>query len=591
MGHSAGWLLLVAAAGLYLVLRAARLWMQRLERERQRHEQAAELHLATIEALALAIDAKDHTAQNHIRRVQFYASELAREAGVPPEECQGIRTAALLHDIGKLAVPEHILTKPGTLTPDEWRKVRSHPQIGADILAAIPFPSPVSPLVRSHHERWDGLGYPDGLKGDAIPLGARILAIADHYDSLVSQRTYRAALTPEAAIDVLKLESGKALDPRLVELFTRLTPRLHTRSTGAGSPLPASQGSHGEALPAVFDDIALAHREMYALYEIAQTMGTSLGVSDTMALIASKLAPLVPFSTCALFLASGAPHSMQCRFATGVDAELLAGLSTRGGQGLAGWVARNRRPLVNARPSAELEASGLDPQTSLESALVCPLLFGQHLIGAVAVYHVAPGFYGDDHRRLLERVCEQAGAVIHNAIIFERTQEDSLTDPLTSLPNTRFMATHLTRELARAARLKSEISLLLVDVDGFKAINDTYGHHVGDRALREVARVLRTAIRPYDVCVRYAGDEFVVILPGFGADEAENKRRELQEAVDATVIDGGTGIPIPVGVSVGAAVFPRDGESYESLLTTADSRMYVDKAQRKRAQIERQSIA
>ena len=510
------------------------------------------------------------------------------------QEQAGIRTAALLHDVGKLAVPEHILTKPGQLSAEEWRKVRSHPQIGAEIIAAIPFPFPVAPLVLSHHERWDGMGYPSGLKQEQIPLGARVLAVADYYDSLVSPRSYRPAMDAEAAVDVLRHEGGKALDPQLVDVFLRILPALR-----ADMPVAARDGLHltidapddGSGRSSVFADIALAHREMYALYEIAQTMGTSLGVKDTMTLIASKLAPLVPFSTCGLFLSGSVPESLNCQFATGIDQELLAGLSTRYGQGLAGWVARNRRSLVNARPSTELEAAGLDPRTALQSALVCPLIFGQHVIGAIAVYHTEPGFYRDDHRRLLERISEQAAAVIHNAMVFERTQQDSLTDPLTGLPNTRFMLTHLSRELARAERLKTELSLLVMDVDEFKEINDTYGHRVGDRALREIARVLRAAIRPYDVCVRYAGDEFVVVLSGCTLAEVEDKRRELQDVVDTTVVDAGSGVRFRVSVSVGAAVFPHDGDTYDALLAKADARMYSDKGLRKGSRVARQIIA
>jgi len=594
MTHSSIWLLVAGLVAIYLLARAHGITLRRVQEERREALQMSELHLATIEALALAIDAKDHTAQHHVRRVQFFATRLASELGVTEQELAGIRTAALLHDVGKLAVPEHILTKPGPLTGEEWRKVRSHPQVGAEIIAAIPFPFPVAPLVLSHHERWDGMGYPSGLKHEQIPVGARILAIADYYDSLVSVRSYRPAMAGDAAAEVLLHESGKALDPRMVDAFLRILPSLREGLPDAdrdASDVVANATEDGTIRSTVFDDIALAHREMYALYEIAQTMGTSLGVKDTMTLIASKLAPLVPFSTCALFLSGSAPESLQCQFATGTDAELLLGLSTRHGHGLAGWVARNKRSLVNARPSTELEAAGLDPRTDLQSALVCPLVFGQHLIGAVAVYHTDSSFYRDDHRRLLERVSEQAAAVIHNAMVFERTQQDSLTDPLTGLPNTRFMFTHLARELARSDRLKSELSLLVMDIDEFKEINDTYGHRVGDRALREIARVLRAAIRPYDVCVRYAGDEFVVVLSGCGSDEVEEKRRELQNVIDSTVVDIGGGVQIPISVSIGGAVFPHDGDSSEALIARADSRMYADKGVRKRSRVDTQSIA
>src|ERR671931_342651 len=246
---------------------------------------------------------------------------------------------------------------------------------------------------------------------------------------------------------------------------------------------------------------------------------------------------------------------LRCRFATGTEAETVQQLSIQSGDGLTGWVARNRRPLVNARPSTDFDAGGAASEsTALQTALVCPLLFNERLIGTISVYHTTPSVYTDDHRRLLDRISEQAAAVIYNSMVFEQTQEDSLTDPLTGLPNTRSMFMHLTRELARAERLKSEVSLLVMDLDNFKDINDTYGHHIGDRALREVASVLRAAIRPYDICVRYAGDEFVVVLSGCGREEVEHKRRELQQAVDRVLFEGRPGKRVPLGISVGAAI-------------------------------------
>ena len=311
-------------------------------------------------------------------------------------------------------------------------------------------------------------------------------------------------------------------------------------------------------------------------------MGTSLSLSDTMALISSKLSNLVPFSSCALFLFDEEADTLRCRFATGVEAEAISTMSVRAGQGLTGWVARNRRPLVNARPSAEFEAAGITGvATSLQSALVAPLVLSDRLIGTLAVYSTQADFYTDDHRRLLDRVSEQAAAVINNSMVFEQTQEDSLTDPLTGLPNTRFMFMHLTRELARAERLKAEVALLVMDLDNFKDINDNHGHHAGDRALREVATVLRSGIRPYDICVRYAGDEFIVVLSGCGAEEADRKRLELQRTVDDLLFEARPGRRLPLAISIGAAIYPQDGDTYEALLATADSRMYRDKSQRK----------
>jgi diguanylate cyclase (GGDEF)-like protein/putative nucleotidyltransferase with HDIG domain len=571
--------LLLVPVVLYLGLRAYFVLLARFDHERRNVKQISELHLATIEALARAIDAKDGTAENHIRRIQIYATAVARELGMPEIEVQAVKTAALLHDIGKLAVPDHILAKPGPLTPEEFQKVQAHPQVGADIIATVPFPYPVAPLILSHHERWDGRGYPQGLKGEDIPLGARILCLVDYFGALTSARPYHEPMAVDAAVSLIEQEAGKALDPRAVEAFLRILPRVREEAEASGKTPTAPRGLTRST---VFDDIAVAHGEIYALYQIAQTMGTSLGVSDSMAHIASKLTTLVPFSACTLFLYDQATETLRCRFATGTDFELMQQLTLKSGQGLTGWVARNRRSLVNARPSSDLEAAGSALPTGLQSALVCPLVFEDRVIGTLAVYHTSPSFYQEDHRRLLDRVCEQAAAVINNAIVYERTHEASLTDPLTSLPNTRFMITHLNGELARAERLNTEVSLLVLDLDDFKEINDTYGHHVGDRALRDVAQVLRMVIRPYDICVRYAGDEFIVVLAGCGFDEAENKRRELQQAIGEMVFEARPGTQIPLSISAGSAVFPQDGDSYESLLAKADSRMYRDKVVRKR---------
>jgi diguanylate cyclase (GGDEF)-like protein len=583
------WLVPITLATVFLVYAGH---LRRIQDERRNCQQMVDLHLATIEALAGAIDAKDQTAPEQIRRVQGYAAGLARALGMSDQEVQAVRTAALLRDIGKLAIPEHILAKPGPLTPEEFQKVQIHPEVGVEILSSVPFPYPVTPLILSHHERWDGRGYPSGLREDAIPLGARVVCIADYFVALTSDRPYHKAITREAAVALLQQDAGKALDSRLVDVFVNALPRLasdaeprtleRTPHTAADAARPSRQPKLADSPRAtVFDDIAHAHREIYALYQISQAMGTSLGLADTMSLVTSKLSSLVPFSGCALFVYTESTERLHCRFATGTDSELIQQVEVRTGQGLNGWVARNRRPLVNARPSADLEAMGSNAATVLQSALVCPLVINDQLIGTLAVYHVEPSFYREDHRRLLERVCEQAGAVVHNSIIFEQTQEDSLTDPLTGLPNTRSLFNHLTRELARAERLSSEVALVVMDLNDFKEINDSHGHQFGDLALRQVASVLRTTIRPYDMCVRYAGDEFIVVLSGCSRAEAEHKRAELQNAVDAIIMETPSGQPLHLSISAGVAVSPHDGETYETLLAKADARMYGDKGERK----------
>jgi diguanylate cyclase (GGDEF)-like protein/putative nucleotidyltransferase with HDIG domain len=592
--HAGWWVAPLTFAPVYLMFRTYQVYMGRVEDEQRHVQQTSDLHLATIEALARAIDAKDQNSQSHIRRVQTYAAGLAREVGLSHAEIQGVKTAALLHDIGKLAVPEHILSKPGPLTQEEFQKIRIHPQVGAEIIAAVPFPYPVAPLILSHHERWDGKGYPQGLAGDAIPIGARILTIVDYYDAVTTERPYHKALSHESAIGLLHHESGRALDPRLTLLFIDLLPSLIAEAdaaepaTAGGHSAPTVDGASAEKLarPAganAFENIALAHREIYALYEIAQSMGTSLGIGDTMALISSKLKKIVPWSGCSLFLLQPDGLSLKCRFVSGVGTEPLLNTTLAIGQGLAGWAARNRRTLVNADPRLTFEALGIESDHGLHSAVVTPLTVNDTFIGCLTLYHTQPNRYTEDHRRLLERVAEQAGPVVHNSIVFEQTQEDSLTDPLTSLPNRRSMFAHLARELMRAERLDRELGLIVMDIDEFKAINDNYGHHVGDRALREVADALQKALRSYDLCVRYAGDEFIIVLAECTRDAVEAKRIELQECISKIQIEVRAGKFQALAASAGAAVFPHDGRSYEALLAEADHRMYRDKAARRAA--------
>jgi diguanylate cyclase (GGDEF)-like protein len=553
----------------------------------QRGQQLADLHLSTIEALALAIDAKDKTAASHIRRVQYYAEALARSVGASDDEVRGVTTAALLHDVGKLAIPEHILSKPGPLSEDEFEKIRIHPQVGFQIIEHVAFPFPVAPLVLCHHERWDGKGYPLGLRGADIPLGARILAVADYFDSVTRDRPYHKRVAREIATVLLRQEAGRALDPDLVGRFLDLLPALgdvESEGQPAAFALPGDRALHSSGVGgerSAYENIAHAHQEIYALYEIAQAIGSTLDVADTMSLIAGKLSPLVPFACCALFVGDE-DQMLRCRFATGVDADDIRGMTLPPGHGLAGWVVHNRRSLASGRPATDFghdDRAGIAPH--LYSALASPLIAGDCVIGALVVYHTEPGFYDDEHRRLLDRVAEQAAAAVSNSIVFEQTRQASLSDPLTGLPNSRFMLGYLGRELSRADRLDRPVSILVLDMDDFKEINDTYGHHVGDRALRAVARSLRDTIRPYDICVRYAGDEFIIVLPDCGRDEAEAKRVELQRAIDGLAFEAAPGQPVRLRLSIGAAVFPEDGSSYEALLAAADGRMYLDKRHRK----------
>lgn len=606
------WLTPLVMAPVFLTFRSYQVYLARIADQQCHLKEVSELHFASVEALARAIDARDltvdldrtHAEDSHFQRVQAYAVGLARAVGMTEHEIQGVKIAALLHDVGKLAVPEHILTKPGRLTHDEFEKVRKHPRIGAGIIKAVPFPYPVASLIESHHERWDGTGYPDGLKGDAIPLGARILAVVDYFDALMSDRSYHRAMSEEEAVAVISGEAGTGLDPVTVSKFVQLLPELNrelsswrrpdrpgTLDTNPEVGKPAtgfeSESPAAETPVSVFHDIALASREMHALYEIAEAMGTRLTVPDTMALIASKVGTLVPASCWALFLLDETDQTVRCHYAAGLDAEIMRQVSVRNGDGVTGWVMRSRSSAVNARPAADIEAAGLSSvTTNLKSALACPLLVEGKPIGVLAAYHVDAERYRDDHRRLLERISGQASAVIRNATMFEKAREDSLTDSLTGLPNSRSFVDYMQREIARARRHESHCAMLVLDLDNFKEINDRWGHRVGDRALQHIADVLSCVIRRYDLCARYAGDEFIIAFSQCDHEAAASRCADLQEEIRRHQFEPAPGVTWHLNVSIGVAVYPDDGASFESLLEKADRRMYRNKNAARRSLID-----
>jgi diguanylate cyclase (GGDEF)-like protein len=563
-----GWLALLAVP-LYLVFRSTHTVVSRLREEQDETRRAMDVQLATIEALALAIEARAGCTPEHIRSIQQYAATLAEAAGLSDREVQAVRTAALLHDVGNMAVPEHILSKPDALTPEEFERVKIHPRVGADILRNVSFGAPVSELVLCHHERWDGLGYPTGLRGEDIPLGARILAIADCYSTLQADRPYRPARSQGEAVAVLREFAGTAFDPKLVDL---LLARLDLSGAAfAGGDNAWIQGE-GPGL----QDIAGAHREEQTLYEIAQALGSNLGVDGAMALINDKVSRLVPFTTCALFL--GNDHDgYSCRFAHGPGTEALFK-----------WTAKTWSDLSLRLPAC---ADGRDAHgADLSALLPCPLIVEGELIGGIVVYHTLAGCYTDEHRRVLGRVSEQAAAVIYNSTRFEQTQHESHTDPLTALPNRRSLDRQFEAGLAVAAQNQTSASVIVLDLDRLKEINDTYGHDAGDRALRAIGAVLASTVRKSDLCARFAGDEFIVVLWDCSPEHEARRVAEVQSAVSAYPFEPRPGVRVSLSISAGPARFPDDGNTFEDLLAAADERMYRDKAGRRSRNSRRHAV-
>ena len=574
----------------YWIYRSYQTYLSRLDAEKKHAEEIAALHLRTIEALSLAIEAKDHTTHDHLRRVQVYAVEIAKDLGLDEAMLNAIRAASMLHDIGKLAVPENILSKPGRLTPEEFEKMKIHPIVGSEILDRVEFPYPVVPIVRSHHEKWDGTGYPDGLKREAIPIGARILSAVDCFDALASERPYRRALSPEEAMTTLSAEKGRSFDPRVVEVMERRYAELEVMVNTMESerrrldiaprmdrPVAPSSGfaempNEAEVRATSFlTSIISARQEAQLLFELAQTLGNSLSLKETLSVVAVRLKEMIPHDSIVFFVCHG--ETLIPEYAHGMDYDLLTSIRIPMGQGLSGWVARNEKPITNGNPAAETFHLGTSSRvTSLQSALCVPLRGRDGVAGVLTLYHRERNCFTKDHLRLLLAASSKLGLSVENALQYEQAQSTASTDYLTGLPNARSICLHLEKELTRIQRSRRPLAVLLCDLNGFKKVNDKFGHLTGNKLLQEVATKFKGSCREYDQVGRLGGDEFVFVLPEVTKDLLAEMERRLARAVREAgrTVCGET----IVSVSVGSAIFPADGISGEALLEEADRSMY-----------------
>jgi diguanylate cyclase (GGDEF)-like protein/putative nucleotidyltransferase with HDIG domain len=585
---------------LYLLYRSYGLYLGRIEQQQTHIKEMAELHLRTIETLALAIDAKDDTTAAHLRRVQIYASEIGKELGLSESEIQALEAAALLHDVGKLAVPEYIISKPGKLTPDEFEKMKVHPVVGAEILERVHFPYPVVPIVRSHHEKYDGTGYPDGLSGDQIPIGARILAAVDCLDALASNRQYRPAMPLADAMEIVSGESGKSFDPKVIEILRTRFRELELKAreeTGNKVKLSSNVKVRRGASPAtgfaeapvtVMDApaeesfsmaISGARREFQLLLEVTNDLGNSLSLEETLALLAVRLGKIVEHDAIAIYLLRDG--KLAPRYVKGESYRLFNSLEIPLGQGLSGWVAENDLPIVNGNPAVEPGYLN-DPTrvTPLRSAISVPLRARDCVVGVLTLYHMAPEAFSADHRRILLAVAPKAGVAIANSLRFEGAKTAADTDELTGLPNARYLFAHLKAKVDEHARTGGSFSTIVIDLDGFKLANDLYGHMAGNRVLQAMASVLTRNCRSRDLVARLGGDEFVLVLEK-GPEETADVLARIEALTER--IPEMSGCDAKISVSAGISRYPEDGTDAETLLERADERMYEVKGLKKGA--------
>ena len=603
-----GWQVFLLVAPVLIVLyKSFQLYFSRSQSETFHAKEMSALHLRTIEALAAAIEAKDESTHDHLARVQVYAVEMAKRLGLDDSQVQALRAAAILHDIGKLAVPEHIISKPGRLTRGEFEKMKIHPCVGAAILERVGFPYPVVPIVRHHHEKWDGSGYPDGLRGEEIPVGARILSVVDCLDALASDRSYRKALPLDEAMGTVLSEAGVSYDPALANLLAenyaaweqlaRQLPEQRqnvlSRVEGDFEARPASglegEKQGGEELrrntgqsggPSFVAQIAAARQEVQALYELSLDLGNSLSVEETMSVLDLRLARLISYDTIAVYVLTG--ECFRPEYLSGRDRDFFKPLKIPLGEGLAGWVAENRRSILNGNPAVE---AGYLPEhnqvSTLRSALAVPLVHLDEVEGVIALYSQKLSAFSEDDLRVIEAIAPKLTVALKNVLRFRSVQSEATTDALTGLPNARSLFLRVDQEIARNTKMERPLALFVCDLDGFKQVNDRFGHFVGNKFLQLIAKRLQASFREYDYLARMGGDEFVVLVPDVDEESADERISQITRIVENVGFE--VCGEMVVSVSVGAAHCPTDGVTAESILDRADERMYEMKRAHKQA--------
>lgn len=506
--------------------------MARIEDANKHLDQLNTLYLSTIETLAMAIDAKDQITHGHIRRVQRYAVLLARELGVTDDlQLRAIAAAALLHDMGKLAVPEYILNKPGALTPAEFERMKLHASVGADILSAIDFPYPVVPIVRHHHENWDGKGYPTGLKGSDIPIGARILSVVDCFDALTSDRPYRPRLSTDDAIQVVRERRGTMYDPLVVDAFLAMYRQLKTddefgdSDDGLRGPLVARH----EAMPRLAA-ISASAGESRAMYRLIQRLAGQRSFSAAIADVVDEVATLIPATVVAFYSPVG-DGELEATQVAGSHVDWLRGRRVRLGERVVGWSASSGRSVLNADAQGEFGELARTAASPLRSCLTVPVIVQSERLGVLAAFSAEVSGFREEDQRMIEAVIRHVAPVLER--LRPHTGESSFELPKPD-------SLELTPVGMIACRCSSEGPAGTEPVGIALAVTR---RHLGVHALTQVI---------------HANDIFV----GIGMSGIENIEL-LAEGLRMTL---STSNLIQTGLHVVVATSPRDGTNLEHLL-------------------------
>jgi putative nucleotidyltransferase with HDIG domain len=544
--------------------------MGRVDDANRHLNQVNSLYMSTIETLAMAIDAKDQITHGHIRRVQAYAMGLADRMGVTdPATLKAIEAAALLHDMGKLAVPEYILNKPGPLTPAEFEKMKLHASVGADILSAIDFPYPVVPIVRHHHENWDGSGYPDKLSGSDIPLGARILSVVDCFDALTSDRPYRPRLSDSEALRILLERRGSMYDPLVVDTFTRVHTEIAPSIPSGGEKasiqkIAASRTMTSGANSQRLEEISGSTEEMLTLFDLARGLNAPMPWHETADVVASHLRRLVPASLYAFFFYDVASDELVVTHAAGEQSALVAELRIGNGERLSGWVAANRQTIRNSDPILDLGDSIRTIPQRPRSCLSTPLIVGQELVGVLSLYATGRNAFSEDHERIVQIVATQIAPLAKRGVESQRAQTvHSLVDPA-AVPD-HIQLKHLLTGHPGYLAAYGPLALLLISLEDASGPTDPRNQELSPRTMGTVLSVSRRLLRAEDLMFRYDKRRFLALLQRTAPSTASAVCRRLLDAVqhELDTVDS------RIRVEVVAASSPDEGRNVEELTDAA----------------------
>jgi diguanylate cyclase (GGDEF)-like protein/putative nucleotidyltransferase with HDIG domain len=568
-------------------------YIQKYEQAQSHIKALNTLYLQTVEALASAVDAKDRYTHGHIRRVQAYATELARLIGIQDEkELLALQAGALLHDIGKIAIPEYILNKPTVLTETEYEKMKIHPVVGAQMLSTIEFPFPLMPMVKWHHERWDGKGYPDGLAAEEIPLSARILSLVDCYDALTTNRPYRAPMDRDKVIEFFRREAGRSYDPAIVQTFIENIQQLETAGSAVvienldlwgikESEAPSSGVrplekiqpivSYSKALNAE----AFVQRELYSVFEFAQADFHCLTPVEVFSFMGRRLLNLIKFDTAVFFDADLTKGTVVAAHAIGDKEQFFEGLSLPLEQKLTGWVAANNQSLCNLPPFPDF-LNFAEPKPAFQISAIAPINRQNEVLGAISLYRNEAVKFTEEEFRRLEIVASQT-AILLKKCKESNSRVDSLTDDLTGLPKSFQLYLMFDSVAVDASRYEYPLALLSIQLEDIANIRKKWGHLSGDEAIRATANYLRKELRDTDLLVRYGADEFIAVNPKMSRVQAENLKSRVQNELDQFNFAVRAHTEIPLRASIGIAVFPEDGTDLESLLSVSELRARDDR--------------